>query len=53
MADKFNYHFGIKVIRLPEKAWSFGSCFSHCCGETYISINFLFWSINIGWLIKE
>jgi len=53
MPDKFTYHFGVKAARLPDKTWSFGSCISHSFGETYLSINFLFWSVFIGWIIKE
>lgn len=53
MNDKFIYHFGIKTSRLPMDAWGFGSCLAHCCGETYVYINFLFWSLSIGWIIRE
>ena len=45
--------FGIKANKLPKGTWSFGSCISHYYDETYLFINFLFWTICIGWLVKE
>ena len=53
MGEYSGYKFGIKVNRHFEGAWSFGSCISHSFGETYLFINFLWWSISIGWLMKE
>ena len=53
MNENNNYKFGIKVDTQMSGAWSFGSCISHSFGETYLFINFLFWSISIGWLMKE
>ena len=53
MNEKIDYGFGIKVDRMFEDSWSFGSCILHSCGQTYLFINFLFWSISIGWLMKE
>lgn len=53
MNENSNYKFGIKVDRMFEGSWSFGSCISHSFGQTYLFINFLFWSISIGWLMKE
>lgn len=53
MNDKTDYGFGIKVNLMFEDSWSFGSCISHTCGETYLFINFAKWSIAIGWLMKE
>ena len=44
--------FGIKVNRLEKGVWSFGSGLSHSFGETYIFINFLFWTIFVGWIAK-
>ena len=55
MNESNNYHFGIKVDKHlggVSGIWSFGSCLSHSFGETYLFINFLFWSISIGWLRK-
>lgn len=53
MNEKTDYRFGIKVSTYIDGGWSFGSCISHSFGETYLFINFLFWSISIGWLMKE
>lgn len=53
MNENNNYKFGIKVDRMFDGSWSFGSCISHSFGQTYLFINFLFWSISIGWLMKE
>ena len=52
MNDNADYGFGIKVNRMFEGAWSFGSCISHSFGQTYLFINFAKWSISIGWLMK-
>ena len=52
MNERANYHFGIKVDKQFEGAWSFGSCISHSFGETYLFINFAIWSVSIGWLMK-
>jgi len=53
MNDNADYGFGIKVNRMFEGAWSFGSCISHSFGQTYLFINFAKWSISIGWLMKD
>lgn len=53
MPEKTDYGFGIKVDTQIQGVWSFGSCISHTCGETYLFINFAKWSICIGWLMKE
>ena len=54
MDDKPNIKFGIKIDKQWEGFWSLGSCISHtCCGETYLFINLIKWSISIGWLAKE
>lgn len=52
MNEKSDYHFGIKVDKQFQGAWSFGSCISHSFGETYIFINFAKWSISIGYLLR-
>ena len=53
MNEKSGLKFGIKVNRMPEGFWSFGSCISHAIEETYLFINFFRWSISIGWLYKD
>lgn len=53
MNENGDYKFGIKVDRMVEGFWSFGSCISHSCGQTYLFINFAVWSISIGWLFNE
>lgn len=44
---------GIRVTRMPKGVWSFGICLSHAFKETYLFINFVKWSISIGWITKE
>ena len=51
--EKSDYHFGIKVDKQFQGAWSFGSCISHSFGETYLFINFFKWTISIGYLFKD
>ena len=53
MIEKEYYKFGIKVDKQIKGAWSFGICFSHSFGETYLFINFAKWSIAIGRLLDE
>ena len=53
MNETLRYKFGIKPIKQPCGAWSFGCCLSHGFGETYLFINFAVWSISIGWLIES
>lgn len=50
--NELKYGFGAKCITLAGKAWSFGSGISHSGGETFVFINFLFWCITIGWIVK-
>ena len=42
--------FTVRVDK-SKQFWSFGICFSHMFEETYLYINFLWWSISIGMLI--
>lgn len=42
--------FRIKVDKQCKEMWSIGSCISHSFNETYLFINFIKWSISIGWL---
>lgn len=53
MNEKTKYGPGFKANRLPKGVWSFGSCLSHGCGETYLFINFLFWTVCVGWMAKD
>lgn len=54
MNDKHKYKFGIAVDEHGHDTWSFGCCISHdWFKQTYLFINFLWWSISIGWLRKE
>lgn len=53
MNEKAGYKFGIKAYRHFEGAWSFGVCFSHAFGETYLFINFAKWTVSIGWLMQD
>lgn len=53
MIEKEYYKFGIRVDKQLSHGWSFGICFSHSFGETYLFINFAKWSIAIGRLLDE
>ena len=53
MNERTGYKFGIKINRMFDDFWSFGSCISHSFGQTYLFINFAVWTISIGWLMKE
>lgn len=53
MGEYSEYKFGVRVDKHVSGCWSFGSCFSHAFGETYLYINFLWWTICIGWLHQE
>ena len=44
---------GIKVTKIPKYLWGFGIGLSHAFKETYLYINFVKWTINIGWIYKE
>lgn len=53
MNEKNNLKFGIKVDKMFKGSWSFGCCITHdFCGETYLFINFVVWSIAIGLLAE-
>lgn len=52
MNERIGYKFGIKINRMFEDFWSFGSCITHSFGQTYLFINFAVWSISIGWLMR-
>lgn len=53
MNEKSGYKFGIRPSRQIEGAWSFGCCFTHAFGETYLFINFAVWTIGIGWYMED
>lgn len=53
MNENNDYGFGIKVYRMLDGSWGFGSCISHSFDETYLFIMFAKWNISIGWLMKD
>lgn len=47
------YKFGIRIDKIDMDMWSVCFGLSHFFSETYLFINFIKWSISIGWLMQE
>lgn len=45
--------FRIKLDKMTATQWSVGMCLSHWVDETYLFINFIKWSISIGFLYDD
>ena len=45
-----NVRFQVKIDEMLNSRWSIGICISHWADETYLYINFIKWSISIGFL---